>query len=121
VLFGNGSIFVGDKGYMATVERGEGVQLLPASRWADYKLPAPMLPRSPGHYRDWFRAAKGGVAACSNFSIAATYAEWVALGYIACRFEGKLKYDARNLRFTNRSEANQYLKPAMRKGWELKL
>lgn len=120
-MAGDGSIFVGDKGYMATVGRGEGVQLLPASRWAEYRLPAPILPRSPGHYRDWFRACKGGVPACSNFSIAGPYAEWVALGYIACRFEGKLEYDAKNMRFTNRPEANQYLKPAMRKGWELKL
>ena len=36
------------------------------------------------------------------------------LGYIACRFEGKPEYDARNMRFTNLPEANQYLKPAMR-------
>ena len=121
VLAEDGSIFVGDKGLLATVGRGEGVQLLPASHWADYKLPAPILPRSPGHYRDWFRACKGGVPACSNFSVAAPYAEWIVLGYIACRFEGKLEYDAKNMRFTNRPEANQYLKPAMRKGWELKL
>jgi predicted dehydrogenase len=121
VLLQDGAIFVGDKGYLATVGRGEGVQLLPASRWEDYKLPPPILPRSPGHYRDWIRACKGGDPACSNFSVAAPYAEWVTLGAIAYRFEGKLEYDAKARRFTNNAEANQYLKPVFRKGWELKL
>ena len=94
---------------------------LPAARWEDYKLPPPILPRSPGHYRDWIRACKGGEPACSNFSVAAPYAEWVTLGAIAYRFEGKLEYDAKAKRFTNNAEANQYLKPVFRKGWELKL
>jgi hypothetical protein len=121
VLTGSGAIFVGDKGYMATVQRGEGVWLLPAAKWAEYRLPAPILPRSPGHYRDWIRACKGGDPACSNFSVAGPYAEWVTLGAIAYRFEGKLEYDAKAGRFTNNSEANRYLKPNFRKGWELKL
>jgi hypothetical protein len=121
VMYGMGSLFVGDKGYMATVQRGEGVHLLPAARWAEYRLPNPTLPRSPGHYRDWIRACKGGVPSCSDFSIAGPFAEWVTLGAIAYRFEGKLEYDAARQRFTNNTEANRYLKPAFRKGWELKL
>jgi hypothetical protein len=121
VLAGAGSIFVGDKGYMATVQRGEGVQLLPAARWADYRLPTPVLTRSPGHYRDWIRACKGGDPACSNFSVAGPYAEWVTLGAIAYRYEGKLNYDAKAGRFTNNAEANNFLKPMFRKGWEPKL
>ena len=121
VLLDDGSIFVGDKGYLATVGRGEGVKLLPESRWEDYTIPAPILSRSPGHYRDWIRACKGGDPACSNFSLAGPYAEWVTLGAIAYRFQGKLEYDAATQRFTNNPEANQYLKPEFRKGWELKL
>lgn len=121
VVYGSGALFVGDKGYMATVQRGEGVQLLPAARWAEYKLPAPVLPRSPGHYRDWIRACKGGDPACSNFGVAGPFAEWVTLGAIAYRFEGKLEYDAAKQRFTNNAEANKYLKPVFRKGWDLKL
>jgi hypothetical protein len=121
VLLGGGAVFVGDKGYMATVGRGEGVHLLPAKRWEEYKLPSPVLSRSPGHYRDWIRACKGGESACSNFSVAGPYTEWVTLGAIACRFEGKLEYDAKTRRFTNKPEANQYLTPVLRKGWDLKL
>jgi predicted dehydrogenase len=121
VLTGSGALYVGDKGYMATVARGEGVWLLPAAKWADYTLPAPVLPRSPGHYRDWIRACKGGDPSCSNFGVAGPFAEWVTLGAIAYRFEGKLEYDAKAQRFTNNAEANKYLKPVFRKGWELKL
>jgi hypothetical protein len=122
VLLSDGAIFVGDKGYMATTgPYGGGVQLLPAARWAEYRLPPPILPRSSGHYRDWIRACKGGDPACSNFSVAGPFTEWVTLGTTALRVEGKLNYDAKAQGFTNNSEANQYLKPVFRKGWELKL
>ena len=68
------------------------------------------------------RACKGGTPACSNFDIAVPYIEWLGLGAAALRVgPGKLLWDAKNMRFTNNNEANQYLKPYIRKGWELKL
>ena len=84
-------------------------------------MPAPLLTRSPGHMRDFIRACKGGDPACSNFSISGPYAEWMLLGVIAFRVPGKLEWDSKNLRFTNSAEANKYVRPAFRKGWELKL
>jgi len=121
ILSGNGAVLVGSKGMLATVERGEGVQLLPAARWAEYKLPPQMLTRSPGHMLDWVRACKGGDPSCSDFSVTAPYAEWLALVAIALHVPGKLEWDSKNLRFTNSPEANRFVKPAFRKGWELKL
>ena len=121
ILTGNGAVFVGSKGLMSTIERGEGVQLLPAERWKDYTLPPQLLTRSPGHMADWVRSCKGGEASCSNFAISSPYAEWMSLGVIAFRVGGKLLWDAKNLRFTNSAEANKYVKPEFRKGWELKL
>ncbi len=118
---GNGTLFVGDKGYMSTTERGEGVWLLPASRWQEYQLPPQILPRSVSHQQDWVRACKGGAPGCSNFDIAVPYIEWLVLGAIALRVPGKLLWDAKNMRFTNNNEANQYLRPYIRKGWELRL
>jgi hypothetical protein len=70
---------------------------------------------------DWVRACKGGEATCSDFSIAAPYTEWVVLGVIALRVPGKLQWDSKSLRFTNSEEANKYVKPVFREGWELKL
>ncbi len=118
---GNGALFVGDKGWMATCDRGEGVWLLPASRWAEYKLPPQILPRSVSHQQDWVRACKGGQPGCSNFDIAVPYIEWLILGAAALRVPNtKLLWDARNMRFDN-AEANKYLRPFMRRGWEMKL
>jgi predicted dehydrogenase len=121
VLTGNGAVFVGSKGLLSTVERGEGVKLLPEERWKDYTLPPQLLTRSPGHMMDWIRACKGGEMSCSDFSISVPYTEWVLLGVIAFRVPGKLMWDSAAMRFTNSEEANKLLKPVIRKGWELKL
>jgi hypothetical protein len=118
---GYNCIFAGSKGYLGTSGRGEGVGLLPGSRWADYTLPPQFLTRSPGHQRDWIRACKGGVPSCSNFSIAGPYTEWLVLGAAAIRAEGKLTYDAKTGTITNVKDANKYLKMDYRKGWEVKL
>jgi predicted dehydrogenase len=127
---GYNSIFVGSKGYMGTSGRGEGVGLLPGSRWADYQLPNAYLQRSPGattgdnhgaHCRDWVRACKGGPAACSNFSIAGPYTEWLVLGAAATHYEGKLLWDNARMEFSNNKEATRWIKPLFRKGWEPKL
>ena len=121
LLTGNGAVFIGTKGIMATVERGEGVWLLPAARWAEYVLPPPLLTRSPGHMADFVRAAKGGDPACSNFTISGPYAEWLALAALAFRVPGKLDWDSRAMRFTNSVEATRLVRPVVRPGWELKL
>ena len=65
--------------------------------------------------------AKAATLSCSDFSIAAPYAEWLTLIAIAFRVPGKLDWDSKNLRFTNSAEANKYVQPVARKGWEMKL
>ncbi len=114
----NGSLFVGEKGFLTTGCYGERTRLVPESKWTDYKKPQPLLTRSPGHYRDWIRACKGGAPSCSNFDVAAPFVSWMLLGVIAMRFEGKLDWDGKKMQFTNNKEANQYLKPVFRKGWK---
>ena len=114
----NGSVFVGEKGIITTGCYGERTRLVPASLMKDYKLPSPVLSRSPGHYRDWIRAAKGGEPACSNFSVAGPFVQWMLLGVISMRYDGKLEWDASKMRFTNNNEANKYLRPKFRKGWQ---
>jgi len=134
---GYNCIFVGSKGYLGTSGRGEGVGLLPGSRWAEYKLPNAYLTRSPGaaagataanwnisaHARDWVRACKGGAPGCSNFSIAGPYTAWVVLGAVAARYppQGKLLWDNAKMQFSNNKEASRHIRPTFRKGWEIKL
>jgi hypothetical protein len=114
----NGSVFIGDKGVVTTGCYGERTRLLPAEKMKDYKLPEPFLTRSPGHYRDWIRAAKGGDPSCSNFGVAGPFVQWMLLGVIAMRYDGKLLWDAEKGQFTNNKEANNFLKPNFRKGWK---
>jgi hypothetical protein len=42
------------------------------------------------------------------------------LGAAAVRVSGKLLWDAKKMEFTNNREANKYVRPVFRKGWELK-
>jgi predicted dehydrogenase len=116
---GYNQIFVGSKGYLGTSGRGEGVGLIPGERWAEYTLPPQSLTRSPGHQADWIRACKGGDPACSSFKVAGPYTEWVVLGAIATRVPGKLLWDGARQEFTSNREANAYVRPLMRRGWEL--
>ena len=114
----NGSLFMGQKGMITTGCYGGGTRLVPASKMQDYKFPPKLLTRSPGHHQDWIRACKGGDPACSNFSVAGPFVQWMLLGVIAMKFEGKLEWDAAKGRFSNNNAANQYLKPKFRKGWK---
>jgi predicted dehydrogenase len=114
----DGSLFIGDKGMLTTGTYGDMTRLIPVEKMKDYRMPPPMLTRSPGHMNDFIRACKGGDPACSNFDVAAPFVEWMLLGVIALRHEGKLEYDPDKMRITNNSAANKLLKPTFRKGWE---
>jgi predicted dehydrogenase len=115
----NGSLFVGDKGMITTGTYGEWTRHLPVEKMHDYEFPAELLPRSPGHYRDWIRACKGGAPACSNFNVSAPFTEWIGLGALAIQLNTKLEWDAENMKITNNPEANKMLKPTVRKGWKI--
>jgi hypothetical protein len=114
----DGSLFIGDKGMLTTGTYGENTRLIPVDKMQDYEFPKQLLTRSPGHHQDWIRAAKGGDPSCSNFNIAAPFVEWMLLGVIALRVEGKIEYDAATMKITNNADANKYLKPTFHKGWQ---
>ncbi|UCG47608.1 MAG: Gfo/Idh/MocA family oxidoreductase [Phycisphaerales bacterium] len=114
------NLYVGDKGKML------GHRLLPESRNQEYGKPRRVLPRSPGHHKEWIAACKGGEPAGSNFEVSGPMAEVVLLGNIAVRMgqqlyeKGlKLHYDGPNMRITNVPEANKYIRDEYRDGWAL--
>jgi hypothetical protein len=115
----DGSLFIGDKGMITTGTYGEDTRLIPVEKMKDYRFPPELLTRSPEHHRDWIRACKGGDPACSNFGVAVPFVEWMLLGVIALRVEGKIEYDPVKMKITNNAEANKYLRPNIRKGWSL--
>ncbi len=106
-----GTIYIGDKG---VIYNG---RLLPESRMRDYQQPPKTLPRSPGHYREWLLACKGGEPAGSNFDVSGPQAETVLLGNIALLTRKRLQWDAQALSITNVPEANDLLRTKYREGW----
>ena len=118
-LDSSGACFVGEKGYLTADTYGANIRLLPLARHKEYKLPPQFLTRSPGHYRDWIRACKGGSPACSDFSEAGPFTEIVQLAALALRLEGKIQWDAAQMKVAGRREADQFIRPQYRKGWQI--
>jgi len=120
--FGNAddNLFIGDKGKML------GHRLIPETKSKEYGRPPRVLPRSPGHHKEWINACKGGDPADSNFDVSGPLTEVVLLGNVALRMgkqlyeKGlKLYYDGPKMKVTNLPEANQYIHHAYREGWSL--
>ena len=81
--------------------------------------PAETIERSPGHYKEWLDACRGGKTPYSNFDIAAYLTEIILLGCVALRVGKKLEWDGPNMRAKNAPEAAQFVKRQYRKGWTL--
>lgn len=117
----DGILFVGDKGKMlVTGWGGQHPHLLPKSRDRDYQRPPKTLPRSIGHHQEWIEACRTGSPTRSNFEFAGLLTEAVLLGSVCVRNGGdKLIWDSKDMKFTNDSDANQYLDYEHRPGWKI--
>lgn len=119
----NGSLLVGEKGYLTAGEYGGNPRLLPDSLMKDYTFPEPTLPRvefeQNKHPLDWLTACKGGRPACSNFDYAGPFTECVVLGNLALRVGQRIEWDGANLKVTNLPEAQQYVTKRYPRGWEM--
>src|SRR5439155_23875920 len=83
-LPGSGCLLIGDKGHLYSPDDyGAQFFLLPKADFEGYQGPPETIPRSPGHYKEWVEACKGGPAAYSNFDIAAYLTEIILLGCVA--------------------------------------
>jgi predicted dehydrogenase len=116
-----GALVIGDKGMIAYGSHGAArVRLLPEERMREYKRPAQTLPRVRGHHRDWLDAIRHGRKAGSDFTYGGPLTELGLLGVIAIRMLGtKLEWDAPAMRFRNNAEADRWLNPPARRGWEV--
>jgi predicted dehydrogenase len=111
---GDGILYIGDKGKIL------GHRLIPESKMQEYGRAPQIIPRSPGHHKEWIDACKGGKPAGSNFvDHGGLLTEVVLLGVAAIRAKERLYWDPSNMRFTNSEKANQYLNPPYRRGWRL--
>jgi hypothetical protein len=109
-------------------------KLLPADRFANFTLPEPFLPASPGHHKQWIEAAKGNGKASSSFDYSGPFTEVVLLGNVAYRSEAEITYDPTKMEITQihssnptsslsqsalLTVANRLLSKEYRKGWEV--
>jgi predicted dehydrogenase len=117
----NGVVFVGDKGQL--VANYSKYKLLPEKDFAGYQAPggAARIARSVGHHREWVEACRTGdpTATSCNFDYSGALSEAVLLGTVAYRAGKSIEWDAANLKVTNAPAADQFIRRAYRKGWEI--
>jgi predicted dehydrogenase len=117
-----GAVVMGDKGTIVYGSHGAGqVRIIPESKMLAYKKPEKKIPRVKEHHWDWLQAIKTGRKAGSDFAAYGGPLTEVALvGIIAIKLHGtKLNWDGPSGRFTNCTEANDFLNPPYRAGWTL--
>lgn len=123
-LPGNGSMFVGEKGYLF-LPHGGAPRLLPED---DLKGAAEEFDRQVGrvegrdveHYHQFVDACLGKGKTTTPFAYSGLLTESVLMGTVVNRFQNeKLIWDAEALKFTNKPEADRYLRRAYRDGWQV--
>jgi predicted dehydrogenase len=117
-----GILFHGSKGIMMCDYYCTSPRLIPESamkEFADKRPPKTLARVAGGHYAEWVRACKGDRQTGANFEYGAHLTEICQLGNIAKRVDGRIAWDAVNMRVTNNEAANQYVKAPYRSGWSL--
>lgn len=123
----NGSLFIGDNGTLFSPDPyGASYILLPEEKFKGFKPPAQTLPRlakGRNHQTEWLESIRAGnlnKASLSHFEYAGAMTEVLLLGNLSVRTGGKrIEWDAKRLKVTNLPEAQQYVDPPYRKGWEI--
>jgi predicted dehydrogenase len=115
-----GVLYQGSKGMIICGVYGNEPRLLPQRLHQEYRRPVKTLPRVPvSHEMDWVRACKSGQPAGAHFGYSGPLTEICLLGNVAKRVDGRIEWDAANLKVTNLPEANRYVRTEYRKGWSL--
>ena len=116
-LTDQGSIFVGTKGVMLLPHIARA-QLFPEKVFEDWQRPKVT---ENDHWQQFVEACRGNGQTSANLNYAGPLTETVLLGSVATRFpKSTMLWDAKRLRFTNLTAANQYVRRRYRKGWEVK-
>lgn len=123
-LPGSGMIMIGDKQNIITGGRPNNARLMMTeNEWNDWvanEMPEATIPRiEGGPQKEFLDAVKDiGPLPGSNFDYAAELTEMAAIGVLAQRFNTRIEYDAKNMRITNHSNLEKYIKEPVRNGWE---
>ena len=112
----NGTIIVGSEAAIFTDMYATRVRICPDPYFrelrTDQAFPEKTLARVEGsHFMEWVNCIKEGKQPGANVAdYAADFTGTALLGAVALAVNGRLDFDAKNLRFSNNSEANRLLK-----------
>ncbi|MEQ1828439.1 MAG: Gfo/Idh/MocA family oxidoreductase [Pirellula sp.] len=111
-----GSMFVGEKGYVLLPHVSPPI-LLPEAEFRNTEI---IREPNGNHYHLFVDACLGGAPTSAHFGYAGPLTEAVLLGVIANRFPGKdLAWDSASLSITNHHEANRLIRRQYRSGFEV--
>lgn len=111
-----GALLIGEQGVML-LPHGSGPQFFPGETFKTVSRPK-LKPMN--HYHEYIDAILGKADATlqASFDYAGPLTEMILLGTVALRFPGQaLTWDAPNMKVTNVTEANQYVRRSYREGW----
>jgi hypothetical protein len=118
----NGTIYVGEKGYMFTGCYGDGTRIVPEEKHQEFPVPEKQIPRIKGSHQDNFLAGcRGGEPPCANFEYSSRFTEVVLLGTLAMLAgeRKKVEWDGPGMKCSNMPELNKFISRDNRKGWEV--
>ena len=112
----NGVLFVGERGRVIGDYTKNAIG--PAASFADFEPPAPTIPDSVGHYKEWVQACLSREPTSCGFDDSGPLSETVLLGNVSFRLGGvPLDWDAE--RMTAPGVPATLLRRQYRDGWTL--
>ncbi|MGD9417779.1 MAG: Gfo/Idh/MocA family protein [Verrucomicrobiota bacterium JB025] len=119
----HGTLYLGEKQNGYTDHRSNNPSIVNRDAMRDFKksgFPEEKYPRvKDGPIRELVDVVKGNLKeAGSNFTYAAPMTEVMLLGILAAQHGGKIEWDAKHPRITNRPELNAFLKEPVRAEWD---
>ncbi|MDB6041058.1 MAG: putative NADH-dependent dehydrogenase [Verrucomicrobiales bacterium] len=115
--WGSGVLFIGSKGSL--ISDYSKHQLLPEAKFAGFVAPAPFIPNSIGHHKEWIQACKTRGTTTCNFDYSGPLTEAALLGNVAFRAGCKVNWDTRKMKALNCPAADEYIHHHYRKGWSI--
>lgn len=106
-----GQLFIGTRGAIMADVYGMGGRLIPETAMQEWMRSGPQktIPRSPGTYKEFIEACKGGPFPGADIEYSARLTEGCLVGCAAIRHGAPLEYDRFRRRFPNAPEADRFL------------
>ena len=118
----NGTLYIGDKGIIYTATYGEKMHIVPREKMSEVPKIAKVLPRHKSVFVDFIEACLAGrTDTATRFDYSTRLTEFSLLGNLA-QHAGpgkKVEWDGPNMKVTNLSELNQWVKREYRQGWQV--